>query len=78
MEGRAMQRRSIQTTSRGEIWHLTFSSRTRLPLFPTESARRHAVARIRTIANAELLLYDVVDDHLHTTRRSPESMPPSP
>lgn len=48
-----------------EFWHLTFASTTRHTLFPTEAQRRAALSKIVSIAGAELLLYDVVDDHLH-------------
>lgn len=48
-----------------ELWHLTFSSTTRHTLFPSEGQRRAALAKVVQIAGAELLLYDIVDDHLH-------------
>lgn len=48
-----------------QFWHLTFSSPTRLVLFPTEAQRRRAIAKIQAVAGAEIVLYGLVDDHLH-------------
>lgn len=48
-----------------EFWHLTFASTTRHTLFPTEAQLRAALSKVVSIAGAELLLYDLVDDHLH-------------
>lgn len=48
-----------------KLWHLTFSSTTRHTLFPTEAQLRAALSKVLSIAGAELVLYDIVDDHLH-------------
>jgi hypothetical protein len=48
-----------------EFWHLTFASTTRHTLFPTEAQLRAALSKVLSITKAELLLYDLVDDHLH-------------
>lgn len=48
-----------------QFWHVTFSSPTRLALFPTEAQLRRALAKIQAVAGAEVVLYGVVDDHLH-------------
>ena len=46
-------------------WHLRFSSVTRVVLFPGEAGRRLAVRCIVRIAGPYLLLFCVVDDHVH-------------
>jgi hypothetical protein len=47
-----------------EIWHLTFASASRLPLFPTEAARLIAAACIARVAGC-LLMFEIADDHVH-------------
>lgn len=48
-----------------EVWHLTFSTDGRFPLFTDEEMRRRAIRKLGFIAGGELLLYCIVDDHLH-------------
>ena len=48
-----------------EIWHLTFSSASRLPLFPTEAARVLAAACIARVVGVCLLMFEIADDHGH-------------
>ncbi len=47
------------------LWHLTFSSEERDPLFPNEAVRRRAVCALGRVAGSELVLFCVVDDHVH-------------
>lgn len=46
-------------------WHLTWSSDGRMPLFPNETARRRAVHALVRVAGPELVLFSIVDEHLH-------------
>jgi hypothetical protein len=46
-------------------YHLTFASVGRHPLFPTESARRAAVRALGRVAGAWIVLFALVDDHVH-------------
>lgn len=48
-----------------ECAHLTFSSSDRLPLFVDERLRRLAVRRLCTVVGHALVLFCVVDDHIH-------------
>lgn len=48
-----------------QLWHLTFSTDKRFVLFTDEIKRRRALRRIIGMASAELILYCLVDDHLH-------------
>jgi hypothetical protein len=48
-----------------QIWHLTFSATGRWPLFDGESSRRAAVRLIAARVGHRLVLFCVVDDHLH-------------
>jgi REP element-mobilizing transposase RayT len=48
-----------------EIVHLTWSTRGRKPAFPTESARRAAVRAMADVAGREVVLFALVDDHIH-------------
>jgi len=45
--------------------HLTFSAEGRGALFPSEALRRQAVRTLARVAGADLLLFCVVDDHVH-------------
>lgn len=47
------------------IWHLTFATDGRLPLLGEEGALRRAVRTLGVVAPGELLLFAIVDDHLH-------------
>jgi hypothetical protein len=47
------------------IFHLTFATEGRLPPFPDEASRREAVCILHRVAGTALVLYFVVDDHLH-------------
>lgn len=46
-------------------WHLSTSSKNRLPIFPTEHLRRLAVRKLAKIAGVEMVMYCVVDNHAH-------------
>lgn len=46
-------------------WHLTTSSTTRHALFPSEAQRRKAVFCIQRICGDTLVMFCVVDDHVH-------------
>ncbi len=46
-------------------WHVTFSSPRRMPLFVDEASRRAAVRRIVRVCGARLVLFCIVDDHIH-------------
>ncbi len=48
-----------------EIWHLTFSTDGRFPLFQDEASCRAAIRKLVAIAGAEIVLYSIVDDHVH-------------
>ena len=47
------------------IWHLTISSMSRTVLFPDEGALRRAVRCILRVAGAWVVLFGIVDDHVH-------------
>jgi hypothetical protein len=47
------------------LWHLTLASDGRLPLFPTEAERRLGLLALVRVALHELVLFCIVDDHLH-------------
>ncbi len=47
-------------------WHVTISSRSRLPLFPDPWRRRQALRKLMDVAGAELALFCIVDEHVHT------------
>jgi len=46
-------------------WHLTFSSDGRSALFPDEALRCRAVRTVLRVAGRQLLLFCIVDDHVH-------------
>ena len=48
-----------------EIWHLRLSSDGRHPLFPSEQERRAAVRVIVARAGLWLVVFGIVDDHVH-------------
>ena len=48
-----------------KLWHITFSSDGRLPLFAGEAGRLSALHRLAAVAGREAILYSIVDDHLH-------------
>ncbi len=47
------------------IWHLTYASDGRNPLFPDEVACRKAVRVLGRVAGTSTVLFNIVDDHLH-------------
>jgi REP element-mobilizing transposase RayT len=47
------------------IWHLTYASDGRNPLFPDEVACRKAVRVLGRVAGTSTVLFSIVDDHLH-------------
>lgn len=48
-----------------QLWHLTFSSANQYPLVPDETLRRKIVHKLVKKAGQELVLYCVVDNHIH-------------
>lgn len=46
-------------------WHLTFASAGRHALFPDEAGRRAAVHKLAMVAGQEMVLFCIVDDHVH-------------
>ncbi len=46
-------------------YHLTFAAVGRHPLFPVEATRRAAVRALGRVAGAWIVLFAVVDDHVH-------------
>lgn len=51
------------------LWHLTFACGRRHPLFADEERRRAAIRRLADLMGAELVLFSLVDDHLHVVLR---------
>lgn len=47
------------------VWHFTPASDGRKPVLPGEDARRAAVRVLARVAGAELVLFSLVDDHVH-------------
>jgi REP element-mobilizing transposase RayT len=47
------------------IWHLTYASDGRNPLFPDEAACRKAIRVLGRVAGTSTVLFNIVDDHLH-------------
>jgi hypothetical protein len=54
------------------LWHLTLAARTRHTLFPDEALRLEALRRLVRICGAELVVFCIVDDHLHWVVRCDE------
>jgi hypothetical protein len=48
-----------------QCWHLTFSAEGRFPPFPSESRRRLAIRKLVQVAGNELVLFSIVDEHIH-------------
>lgn len=48
-----------------QLWHVSISTATRLPLFSTESLRRRAVRMLAEKAGSVMVLFSIVDEHLH-------------
>ncbi len=48
-----------------QLWHLTLAARTRHALFPEESLRLRALRKLITICSTTLVIFGIVDDHLH-------------
>lgn len=48
-----------------EIVHVTWSTEGRLPFFPDEALRRRAVRKLVAAAGAELVVFCIVDEHVH-------------
>ena len=46
-------------------YHVTFAAAGRHPLFPTEASRRAAVRALGRVAGAWIVLFALVDDHVH-------------
>lgn len=51
------------------LWHITFACRGRHTLFADECLRRQAVGRLLQVTGSELVLFSLVDDHLHLVLR---------
>ena len=47
------------------VWHLTFPTADRMPLFPEEPVRRRAYLRLSRLVGARAVLQSLVDTHLH-------------
>lgn len=48
-----------------QLWHISFSSANRLPLFSTEALRREAVGGIAKWIGNRLVMFSIVDEHIH-------------
>jgi len=46
-------------------WHITIASENRMPLFPSEARRRQAVRAVVRVGSDCLVLFCIVDDHVH-------------
>jgi hypothetical protein len=46
-------------------WHLTYPADGRFPLFPDESSRRRAVRALARVAGQKMVLFCIVDEHVH-------------
>lgn len=55
------------------FWHLTLSAEGRHALFPSEERRRAAVRALAAASGDRLLLFCVVDDHVHLVVRDERS-----
>jgi hypothetical protein len=47
------------------LWHISIESRDRLPIFPHENKRRQALHALNRVAREVLLLFSIVDEHMH-------------
>jgi hypothetical protein len=47
------------------LWHVSFAADDRMPLFPSERLRRSALLTLAKIAKTVLVLFSIVDEHLH-------------
>jgi hypothetical protein len=47
------------------VWHIRFSSEERFVLFPDEQTRRAALRRLVKIAGNVMVLFCIVDEHIH-------------
>lgn len=52
-------------------WHLTFSTRQRMPLVADEAGRRRLVWAVARAARGRVLLFCIVDDHVHVVVACP-------
>jgi hypothetical protein len=52
-------------TTKITCWHLTYSADGRFPLFPDESSRRRAVRALARVAGRNMVLFCIVDEHVH-------------
>lgn len=57
-----------------KIVHLTWATEGRQPAFPAEEARRRVLRALASVAGGAIVLFAVVDDHVHLVL----SLPPSP
>lgn len=48
-----------------QTYHLTWATVSRQPIFSTEAARRAALHALAAVAGAFIVLFAIVDDHLH-------------
>jgi REP element-mobilizing transposase RayT len=48
-----------------QLWHLTLAARTRHTLFPDEALRLRALRKLLGICAGTVVLFGIVDDHLH-------------
>lgn len=48
-----------------QLWHLTLAARTRHTLFPDEVLRLRALRKLIAICAGTLVLFGIVDDHIH-------------
>ncbi len=55
-------------------WQLTFSSGGRQPLFPTEATRRAAIRTLLRVTGDALVLFSIVDDHVHVVLFCPRPL----
>lgn len=55
------------------IWHLTWSSVGRHPVAPDERLRRRIVSALARVAGDDVVLFCVVDDHIHVVLRCDEA-----
>jgi len=53
----------------GQLWHLTFEAEGRRTLYESEATLRLAVRRLAEVAGARVVLFCIVDDHIHVVVR---------